>query len=98
MKTHIHLLLQYIHIILLILSHQSCQLFLYTLIFKHLCMINFCYSQFRSEIALMRRSFSTRNMKALFMIEERTKHSNICLHFRHVAVAANFIFDFDFGF
>ncbi len=27
----------------------------------------------------------------LIMIEERTKHSNICLHFRPVAVAANFI-------
>ncbi len=93
-KTPIHLLLIYIHIILQILSNQSHQLFLYTLIFKHLSMMHFCYSQFRSEITLMRRSFSTCNMNALFMIEERTKHSNICVHFR--AVAANFLFLFQF--
>ncbi len=49
MKTHIHLLLLYIHIIVLlyihiilqILSNQSHQLFLYTLIFKHLSMMHF---------------------------------------------------------
>ncbi len=29
------------------------------------CMMHFCYSQFRSEIALMRRSFSARNLKAV---------------------------------
>ncbi len=34
----------------------------------------------------------------LIMIEERTKHSNICLCFRPVAAAANCIFYFDFGF
>ncbi len=75
-KTHIHLLLVYIyiHIIMQILSHQSRQLFLYTLLFIHFSMMHFCYSQFRSEIALMRMSFSTRNMKALSMIEDRTKH------------------------
>ncbi len=92
-KTHIHLLLLYIHInvllyihiILQILSNQSHQLFLYTLMFKHLSMMHFCCSQLRSEIALMRRSFSTHNMNALFMIEEKTKHSNICLLFRSVA-------------
>ncbi len=86
MKTHIHLLLLYIHIILQILSHQSCQLFLCAIIFKHLSIIHFCYSQFRSEIALMQRSFSTRNMKALFNYDERTNYSNICLRFRPVAV------------
>ncbi len=43
-KTHIHLLLLYIHIILQILSGQSRQLILYTLIFKHFSMMNFCYS------------------------------------------------------
>ncbi len=64
-KTHIHLLLLYIHIILLILSHQSRLLFLYRFILKHLSMMHFCYSQFRSEIALMRRSFSARNMRAV---------------------------------
>ncbi len=73
-KTHKHLLLLYIHIILQILSHQSHQLFLYAIIFKLLSMMHFCYSQFRSEIALTWRSFSTRNMKALFMIEERTNY------------------------
>ncbi len=62
-KTHIHLLL--LHIILQILSHQSRLLFLYKFILKHLSMMHFCYSQFRSEIALMRRSFSARNMKAV---------------------------------
>ncbi len=51
MKTHIHLLLLYIHIILLILSRQSHQLFLYAIIFKLLSMMHFCYSQIRSEIA-----------------------------------------------
>ncbi len=51
-KTHIHLLLLYIHIILQIQSHQSHQLFLCEIIFKHLSMMHFCYSQFRSEIAL----------------------------------------------
>ncbi len=64
-KTHIHLLLLYLHIILQILSHQSHQLFLYRFILKHLSMMHFCYSQFRSEIALMRRSLSARNMKAV---------------------------------
>ncbi len=29
----------------------------------------------------------------LIMIEERTKHLNICLHFRPGAVAANYFFD-----
>jgi len=72
-KTHIHLLLLYIHIILQILSRQSHQLFLYAIIFKLLSMMHFCYSQFRSEIAHV-DEFSTRNMKALFMIEERTNH------------------------
>ncbi len=33
--------------------------------------------------------FSTRNMKALFMIEERTNHLNICLHIKFVAVILN---------
>ncbi len=42
-KTHIHLLLLYIHMILQILSHQSRQLFLYRFIFKHLSMMYFCY-------------------------------------------------------
>ncbi len=51
-KTHIHLILLYIHIILQILSHQSRLLFLYRFILKHLSMMHFCYSQFRSEIAL----------------------------------------------
>ncbi len=66
-KTHIHLLLLYIYIYIYThyLSHQSCQLFLYAIIFKHLSMMHFCNSQFRSEIALMRRSFSMRNMKAV---------------------------------
>ncbi len=64
-KTHIHLLLLYIHSILQILSHQSRLLFLYRFILKHLSMMHFCYSQFRSEIALTRRSFSARNMKAV---------------------------------
>ncbi len=64
-KTHIHLLLLYIHIILPIISHQSRLLFLYRFILKHLSMMHFCYSQFRSEIALTRRSFSARNMKAV---------------------------------
>ncbi len=95
-KTHIHLLLLYIHIILQIISHQSRLLFLYRFILKHLSMMHFCYSQFRSEIALMRRSFIACNMKALFIIEERTKHSNICLRFRPVAAAANCIFFFRF--
>ncbi len=51
MKTHIHLLLLYIyiHIILQILSRQSHQLFLYAIIFKLLSMMHFCYSQFRSR-------------------------------------------------
>ncbi len=40
---------------------------------KLLSMMHFCYSQIRSEIALT-WSFGTRNMKALFMIEERTNH------------------------
>ncbi len=42
-KTHIHLLLLYIyiHIILQILSHQSHQLFLYAIIFKLLSMMHF---------------------------------------------------------
>ncbi len=48
-KTHIHLLLLYIRIILQILSHQSHQLFLCAIIFKHLSMMHFCYSQFRSR-------------------------------------------------
>ncbi len=75
LRKHIHLLLLYIHIILQILSHQSCQLFLCAIIFKHLSMMLFCYLQFRSEIALMWRSFSTSNMKALLiMIEEWTNH------------------------
>ncbi len=87
-KTHIHLLLLYIDIFLQILSYQSHQQFLYAVIFKRLSMMHFCYLQFRSEIALT-WSFSTRNMKALFMIEERTWHLNICLHFRPVAGAAN---------
>ncbi len=39
--------------------------------------MHFCYSQFRSEIALTWRSFSTRNMKALFNYDERTNYSNI---------------------
>ncbi len=97
-KTHIHLLLLYIHIILLILSHQSCLLFLYTLIFKHLSMMHFCYSQFRSEIALMRRIELQRaqHESGLIKIEERTKHSNICLLFRPVAAAANCTFLFQF--
>ncbi len=75
MKTHIHLLLLYIyiHIILQILSRQSHQLFLYAIIFKLLSMMHFCYSQIRSEIAHV-DEFSTRNMKALFMIEERNTH------------------------
>ncbi len=64
-KTHLHLLLLHIHIILQILSHQSRLLFLYRLILKHLSMMHFCYSQFRSEIALTWRSFSARNMKAV---------------------------------
>ncbi len=68
-KTHIHLLLLYIHIILQILSHQSHQLFLYAIIFKLLSMMHFCYSQIRSDIAHV-DEFSTRNMKALFMIED----------------------------
>ncbi len=59
----------YIHIVLQILSRQSHQLFLYAIIFKLLSMMHFCYSQFRSEIAHV-DEFSTRNMKALFMIEE----------------------------
>ncbi len=92
-KTH-NLLLLYIHIILRILSHQSRLLFLYRFILKHLSMMHFCYSQFRSEIALMRRSFSVQHESGLIMIEERTKHSNICLRFR--PVAANFIFLFRF--
>ncbi len=50
-KTHIHLLLLYIHIILQILSRQSHQLFLYAIIFKLLSMMHFCHSQTRSEIA-----------------------------------------------
>ncbi len=59
--------------------------------------MHFCCSQLRSEIALMRRSFSTHNMNALFMIEERTKHSNICLLFW--SVADHFIcFNLDFAF
>ncbi len=48
-KSHIDLLLLYIHIILQILSHQSHQLFLCAIIFKHLSMMHFCYSQFRSR-------------------------------------------------
>ncbi len=43
-KTHIRLLLLYIHIILQILSRQSHQLFLYAIIFKLLSMMHFCYS------------------------------------------------------
>ncbi len=60
--------------------------------------MHFCYLQFRSEIALTprERDLSTRNMKALFNYDERTNHSNICLHLRPVAVAANFIFLFRF--
>ncbi len=75
MKTHIHLLLLYIyiHIILQIISRQSHQLFLYAIIFKLLSMMHFCYSEIRSEIA-HEDEFSTRNMKALFMIEERTNN------------------------
>ncbi len=69
MKTHIHLLLLYIHIILQILSRQSHQLFLYAIIFIFLSMMHLSYSQIRSEIAHV-DEFSTRNMKALFMIEE----------------------------
>ncbi len=48
-KTHIHLLLLYIHIILPNLSRQSHQLFLYAIIFKLLSMMHFCYSQIRSR-------------------------------------------------
>ncbi len=39
--------------------------------------MHFCYSQFRSEIALTQRSFSTRNMKALFNIEAPVCHFKI---------------------
>ncbi len=96
LRKHIHLLLLYIHIVLKIISHQSRLLFLYRFILKHLSMMHFCYSQFRSEIALMRTSFSAQHESGLFMIEERTKHSSICLRFRPVAAAANCIFLFRF--
>ncbi len=51
-KTRIHLLLLYIHSILLILSHQSCQLILYAVIFKHLSIMNFCYCGLASDLIL----------------------------------------------
>ncbi len=73
-KTHIHLLLLYIHIILQILSNQSHQLFIYINI------QTFVYDAFLL-FAIQKRdrahaSFSTCNMmKSCFiMIEERTKH------------------------
>ncbi len=52
----------------------------------------FLLLQFRSEIALTQRSFSTHNMKALFNYDERTNYSNICLRFRHVAVILRYVF------
>ncbi len=57
----------YIHIILQILSRQSHQLFLYAIIFKLLSMIIFAIpNSDRAHVD----ELSTRNMKALFMIEE----------------------------
>ncbi len=71
-KTHIHLLLLYIHIIFQILSRQSHQLFLYAIIFKLLSMMHFCYSQFRS----CSRGWvqHAQHESGLIMIEERTNH------------------------
>ncbi len=57
-------------------------------------MMHFCYSQFRSEIALMRASARATWKSCFIMIEERTKHLNICLHFRPGTVAANNFFWF----
>ncbi len=87
MKTHIHLLLLYIyiHIILQILSRQSHQLFLYAIIFKLLSMMHFCYSQIRSAIAHV--EFSTRNISPVYDRRELTIKT--CLHFRPVAVILN---------
>ncbi len=69
-KTHIHLLLLYIHIVLQILSHQRCQLFLYAIIFNNLSMMHIRNSEARS------RSRGGASARAtwkpfLIMIEER---------------------------
>ncbi len=88
-KTHIHLLLLYIHIILQILSRQSHQLFLYAIIFKLLSMMHFCYSQIRSEIAHV-DEFSTRNISPVYDRRELTIKT--CLHFRPVAVILNWVY------
>ncbi len=71
-KTHIHLLLLYIHIILQIISRQSLQLFLYAIIFKLLSMMHFCYSQIRSRSR--GRVQHAQHESGLIMIEERTNH------------------------
>ncbi len=93
-KTHIHLLLLYIHIILQILSHQSRLLFLYRFILKHLSIMHFRYSKRdRAHAEELQRA---QHESGLIMTEERTKHSNICLRFRPVAAAANCIFLFRF--
>ncbi len=94
-KTHIHLLLLYIHIILQILSYQSRLLFLYRFILKHLSdafLLFAIQKRDRAHAELQRAQHES----GLIMIEERTNHSNICLRFRPVAAAANCIFLFRF--
>ncbi len=43
LRKHTYIYCCYIYIILQILSHQSCQLFLCAIIFKHLSIIHLCY-------------------------------------------------------
>ncbi len=68
---------RYIHIIFIILSHQSCQLFLFALIFKHLFMMHFCNLQYVYKTLKMpahwciyKLMFYIYLMKYLFYISE----------------------------
>ncbi len=73
MKTHTFIIAIYTHIILQILSRQSPPAVFMCNNIQTLVYDAFLLFPNRSEIAHV-EEFSTRNMKALFMIEERTNH------------------------